>query len=135
MKDNNIGPENIFFTDESVFPLYAYLNKGTNKIRLSKKTIRKLKAGDEKSTNLVTREHSKLLKYYKEDLNKFPSKSFKQDGARSHSNYSSMMVPEATAINYCEIGSSICLKIYLFLLWKTLLKLMKKSSKDIALIH
>ena len=85
MKDNNIGPENIFFTDESVFPLYAYLNKGTNKIRLSKKTIRKLKAGDEKSTNLVTREHSKLLKYYKEDLNKFPSKLFKQDGARSHS--------------------------------------------------
>ena len=52
MKDNNIGPENIFFTDESVFPLYAYLNKGTNKIRLSKKTRRNLKSGDEKSINL-----------------------------------------------------------------------------------
>ncbi len=51
MKDNGIGPENIFFTDESVFPLYAYMNKGTNKIRLSKKIRRKLKAGDEKSIN------------------------------------------------------------------------------------
>ena len=34
MKENNIGPENIFFTDESIFPLQAYMNKGTNKIRL-----------------------------------------------------------------------------------------------------
>ena len=51
MKENNIGPENIFFTDGSVFPLYAYMNKGTNKIRLSKKTRRKLRAGDEKSIN------------------------------------------------------------------------------------
>ena len=42
MKDNGIGPENIFFTDESVFPLYTYMNKGTNKIRLSRKTRRKL---------------------------------------------------------------------------------------------
>ena len=40
MKKNKIGPENIFFTDESIFPLQAYLNKGTNKIRLSKKTRR-----------------------------------------------------------------------------------------------
>ena len=60
MKENNIGPENIFFTDESVFPLYVYMNKGTNKIRLSKKTRRKLKAGDEKSINLVTRAHHKF---------------------------------------------------------------------------
>ena len=37
MKENNLGPENIFFTDESIFPLTAYMNKGTNKIRLSKK--------------------------------------------------------------------------------------------------
>ena len=66
MKENGIGPEDIFFTDESVFPLFAYMNKGTNKIRLSKKTIRKLKTGDEKSTNLVTMGHSKLLKYYKD---------------------------------------------------------------------
>ena len=94
------------------------MNKGTNKIRLSKKTRRKLRAGDEKSINLVTRAHHKfnnaimvsggvcneglgeiifhsgnlnsfaykqVLKYYKEDLNKFPSKLFQQDGARSHS--------------------------------------------------
>ena len=60
MKDNGIGPENIFFTDESVFPLYAYMNKGTNKIRLSRKTRRKLKSGDEKSINLVTRSHHKF---------------------------------------------------------------------------
>ena len=52
MKENNIGPENIFFAVESVFPLYAYLNKGTNKIRLSKKTRRNLKSVDEKSINL-----------------------------------------------------------------------------------
>ena len=46
MKENNIGPDNIFFTDESIFPLYAYMNKGNNKIRLSKKTRRKLKSGE-----------------------------------------------------------------------------------------
>ena len=94
------------------------MNKGTNKIRLSRKTRRKLKAGDEKSINLVTRSHHKfnnaimvsggvcneglgeiifhsgnlnsfaykqVLKYYREDLNKFPTKFFQQDGARSHS--------------------------------------------------
>ena len=60
MKDKNIGPENIFFTDESVFPLYAYMNKGTNKIRLSRKTRRKLRSGDEKSINFVTRLYHKF---------------------------------------------------------------------------
>ena len=45
MRDNNIGPENLFFTDESVFPLWSYMNKGTNKIRISNKTRKKLKAG------------------------------------------------------------------------------------------
>ena len=60
MKENNIGPEDIFFTDESVFPLYAYMNKGTNKFRLSRKTRRKLRSGDEKSINLVTRPHHKF---------------------------------------------------------------------------
>ena len=34
MLENDIGPENIFFTDESIFPLYAYINRGTNKIRI-----------------------------------------------------------------------------------------------------
>ena len=55
MRENNIGPENLFFTDESVFPLWPYMNKGTNKIRISKKTRKKLKAGDEKAIDLVTR--------------------------------------------------------------------------------
>ena len=117
MKENNIGPDNIFFTDESIFPLYAYMNKGNNKIRLSKKTRRKLKSGEEKSIELVTRPHYKfnnaimvsggicreglgeiifhsgnlnsfaykqVLKFYKEDLDKYPTKYFQQDGARSH---------------------------------------------------
>ena len=118
MKKNKIGPENIFFTDESIFPLHAYLNKGTNKIRLTKKTRRKLRYGDEKSINLITRQthkfnnaiivsggicdeglgeiifhsgnlnsfaYKQVLKFYKEDINKYPSKIFQQDGARSHS--------------------------------------------------
>ena len=118
MKRNNIGPENIFFTDESVFPLCAYFNRGTNKIRLSKKTRRKIKSGNEKSINLVTRQfykfnnaimvtggicneglgeiifhsgnlnsftYKQVLKYYREDLNKYPHKMFQQDGSRSHS--------------------------------------------------
>ena len=52
--------QDIFFNDESIFPLYSYMNKGTNKIRLSKKTSRKLKLGNEKSINLVTRQHHKF---------------------------------------------------------------------------
>ena len=118
MKENNISPEDIFFTDESIFPLQAYMNRGTNKIRISKKTRRRLKAGNEESNNLISREYHKfnnsimvsggicneglgelifhsgnlnsfaykqVLKYYKEDLDKFPSKIFQKDGARSHS--------------------------------------------------
>ena len=94
------------------------MNRGTNKIRLSKKTRRKIRAGNEESNNLISREYHKfnnsimisggiineglgelifhsgnvnsfaykqVLKYYKEDLNRFPSKIFQQDGARSHS--------------------------------------------------
>lgn len=60
MKENKIGPEDIFFTDESIFPLSAYTNKGANKIRLSKKTRRKLKSGDEKSIKLVSRQYHKF---------------------------------------------------------------------------
>ena len=36
------------------------MNKGTNKIRLSKKAQRKLREVDEKSINLITREHHKF---------------------------------------------------------------------------
>ena len=116
MKENGIGPENIYFTDESIFPLQAYMNKGTNKIRLCKKTRRKLKSGNEKAINLVSKSRHKftnaimvsggickdglgeiifhggninsfaykqVLKYYREDLHKFPDKIFQQDGART----------------------------------------------------
>ena len=38
IKENNLGPENIFFTDESIFPLHPYMNRSINKIRISKKT-------------------------------------------------------------------------------------------------
>ena len=62
MRDKNIGPEDIFFTDESIFPLKAYLNKGTNKIRLCKKTQRKIKSGDERAINLRIRPHPKFNK-------------------------------------------------------------------------
>ena len=122
MRDNNIGPENLFFTDESVFPLWSYMNKGTNKIRISKKTRKKLKAGNEKAIDLVIRpkhkfnngilvsggmcnlglgniifhsgtvnsfSYEQVLHFYREDLDKYPSKFFQQDGARSHSSKSS----------------------------------------------
>ena len=47
-----------------LFPLHAYLNKGTNKMKLSKKTRRKLKSGNEKSiSNLVTRQTHKFKNY------------------------------------------------------------------------
>ena len=60
MRDNNIGPEQLFFTDESIFPLCSYMNRGTNKIRISKKTNKKLRAGDERAINLVTRPKHKF---------------------------------------------------------------------------
>ena len=46
----------IYFSQakESIFPLQAYLNKGINKIRLSKKSRRKLKYGNDKSINPLT---------------------------------------------------------------------------------
>ena len=43
MRDNNIGPEQLFYTDENIFPLCSYINRGTNKIRISKKTKKNLK--------------------------------------------------------------------------------------------
>ena len=118
MKENNLGPQNIFFTDESNFPFCPYMNKGTNKIRLCKKTEKKLKAGDEKTNELVTRQYHKfnngilvsggicdeglgqiifhsgnvnsfaykqVLKFYRQDLDKYQTKIFQQDGARCHS--------------------------------------------------
>ena len=60
MKAHNLGPKDIFFTDENIFPLFSYMNRGTNKIRLSKKTKNKLKAGDEDAINLLTRPQQKF---------------------------------------------------------------------------
>ena len=60
MKENNITPEDIFFTDENIFPLQAYMNIETNKLRISKKTRRKLRVGNEKSNNLISREYHKF---------------------------------------------------------------------------
>ena len=50
------------FTDESIFPLKAYLNRGTNKIRLCKKAQRKIKSGDERAINLRIRPQPKFNK-------------------------------------------------------------------------
>ena len=63
MRAHNLGPKDIFFTDESIFPLCSYMNRGTNKIRLSKKTKQKLKAGDEEAINF-------LVAYVMKDLEK-----------------------------------------------------------------
>ena len=60
MKENNITRDNIFSTDESIFPLQAYMNRGTNKLRLSKKTRRKIRADNEESNNLISREYHKF---------------------------------------------------------------------------
>ena len=46
MREKEITPEDLFFNDKSIFPLKAYLNRGTNKIRLCKKIQRKIKSGD-----------------------------------------------------------------------------------------
>ena len=121
MKENGINPENIFFTDESIVNLSSYFGRN-NKIRISKRTEKGLKNGNEMALSKINQEfHSKVkgimisggickeglsciifhsgnvnsfayrqvLKYYKEDLEKFNSKIFKQDGARVHSSLGS----------------------------------------------
>ena len=62
MRDKNISPEDLFFTDESIFPLKVYSNRGTNKIRLCKKTQKKIKSGDERAINLRIRPQKKFNK-------------------------------------------------------------------------
>lgn len=58
MKKNEIYPENIFFTDESIFNLSSYFNRNY-KIRLCKKTQRLIKNGDEFALKKITREFHK----------------------------------------------------------------------------
>ena len=52
----------LFFTEWKYIPPYAYFNKGINKIRLSKKIRRKIRYGNDKSINLVTRQFHKFNK-------------------------------------------------------------------------
>lgn len=93
-----------------------------NKIRISKRTAKKLKNGNESAISLINKEFHKkvngimisggickeglgriifhignvnsfaykqVLKFYKDDLSRFPQKYFQQDGARVHSSLSS----------------------------------------------
>ena len=46
MKQNNLFPSQIFFTDESVFNVASYFNRNY-KIRLSKTTSKLIKNGNE----------------------------------------------------------------------------------------
>ena len=58
MKKNDIGPANIFFTDESTFNLSSYFNRNY-KIRLSRQTQKKINRGDESAMKNITREFHK----------------------------------------------------------------------------
>ena len=60
MKAHNISPSDIFFTDESIFNLSSYFNRNM-KIRVSKRTEKGLKNGNESSIKLVTREFHKKV--------------------------------------------------------------------------
>jgi len=54
--EEDITGEDIFFTDESNFDLSNNINSQTNKIRLSKSSLKKLKKGDKATIDLVCKE-------------------------------------------------------------------------------
>ena len=58
MKQNGITPENIFFTDESLFFLSSYFNKNY-KVRMCKNTQRLISKGNEKALKIKQREFHK----------------------------------------------------------------------------
>ena len=60
MKENNISPENLFFTDESIMNLSSYFGRN-NKIRVSKRTEKKLKTGNESTISLINKEFHKKV--------------------------------------------------------------------------
>ena len=62
MRNKTIGPEDLFFTDDSIFPIKPYLNRGTNKIRLYKKTQRKIVFSDERVINLRVKQQKNFNK-------------------------------------------------------------------------
>lgn len=60
MKKNRISPKNIFFTDESNFNISSFFNRNS-KIRLSNKTSRAIKRGNEIALRKVTKQFHKKL--------------------------------------------------------------------------
>ena len=60
MKENSISPDDIFFTDESIINLSSYFGKN-NKIRISKRTAKKLKNGNEAAISLINKEFHKKV--------------------------------------------------------------------------
>ena len=60
MENNRITSDDIFFTDDSTFNLASYFNRNM-KIRISKRTAKGLKNGNESSIRLVTRDFHKKV--------------------------------------------------------------------------
>ena len=58
MRENNITPDNIFFTDESVINLSSYFGRN-NKIRISRRTEKYIKNGNESALSKINREFHK----------------------------------------------------------------------------
>ena len=58
MKENQISPDNIFFTDECIVNLSSYFGRN-NKVRICKRTEKKLRNGDEKALAIVNKEFFK----------------------------------------------------------------------------
>ena len=60
MKENGISPEQIFFTDESIVNLSSYFGRN-NKIRISRRTEKGLKNGNERALSKINLEfHNKV---------------------------------------------------------------------------
>jgi transposase len=58
--EEGIKGEDIFFTDESNFDLSNNINKQTNKVRLSKSSLKKLKKGNKDTIRLCVQRRKKL---------------------------------------------------------------------------
>jgi len=58
MKEHNITPEDIFFTDESIINLSSYFGRN-NKIRISRRTQKYIKNGNESALSKINREFHK----------------------------------------------------------------------------
>ena len=58
MKENQISPDNIFFTDERIVNLSSYFGRN-NKVRICKRTEKKLRNGDERALAIGNKEFFK----------------------------------------------------------------------------